>query len=162
MRLPDVGSEPRLRRCAWFTVGKHGDGHTPKHRFLGVALGFLRILHPLDQNGAGMKLGLIKRRKDAAQPGSGVCSICSSFHLLGDTAPSALPAWGWGTSLARRQEQQDQQAPDPELRLSWGCHSRGRTRMPLRKGGPAPGALGALATGLHGKDIGVRVEGTEE
>lgn len=63
---------------------------SPKRVFLGGGLWFPRFMHPLVQTGA------VTFWREAEWPSSGRCvASADTFLLLGDKAPSLLPAWGW-------------------------------------------------------------------
>lgn len=78
-----------------------------------------------------MKLRVLRCWKDAVP--------ADTFRLPGDTAPSALPAGGWGTSVARRGEKRDQRASAPKL-SGWV-----RAATPSRVGMPSGRQLAAPA-----------------
>lgn len=78
-----------------------------------------------------MKLRVLRCWKDAVP--------ADTFRLPGDTAPSALPAGGWGPSVARRGEKRDQRASAPKL-SGWV-----RAATPSRVGMPSGRQLAAPA-----------------
>lgn len=110
MLLPDTGSETGLRHRAHFTGDKHRDGYEPKARFLEVDLGLPRLMHPLDPNRGGMKLGVIKCGKmqnGQAPEGSEHLQTLSSPGRHSPSCPSRL---GEGASLTRGEEKHAQHA----------------------------------------------------